>query len=171
MMRHHRYLFAFFVCASVSVGCVMLNPDGNARTDLSMINLPSGADFKPVGLFLGHRCGTLDCHGQVGRNLRIYGREGLRLSPMDQPGGLPTTPEELDADYRSAVALEPEIMLVVVAGAAPPDALTLIRKPRGEEHHKGGTVITVGDDQDNCMTSWLAGNVDTTACANALKYP
>jgi hypothetical protein len=90
---------------------------------------------------------------------------------MDQPGTPPmSTPDELDATYRSAVALEPEIMIEVVLGAAPPEALTLIRKPRGTEHHKGGTLITVGDDQDNCMTSWLAGQVDTTACAKALKY-
>ena len=28
-----------------------------------------------------HRCGSLDCHGQTGRNLRIWGCEGMRLDP------------------------------------------------------------------------------------------
>ena len=36
------------------------------------------AEFGPVGDYLDHRCGTLDCHGQSSRNLRIWGCEGMR---------------------------------------------------------------------------------------------
>ena len=169
-----RLLLGCGMAASLSTGgCVILSPDGNAVSDITSINMSglAGANFKPVGQFLDHRCGTLDCHGQIGRNLRIYGKEGLRLNPMDQPYGSLTTSDELDADFRSAVALEPEIMAEVVAeGGVGPERLTLIRKPRATEHHKGGQVIAIGDDQDNCLTSWLAGMVDTMACAKALKY-
>ena len=46
-----------------------------------------------------------------------------------------------------------------------------MRKARGLEAHKGGALITPGDAQDICITSWLAGNTDMTACGNALGYP
>jgi hypothetical protein len=171
---------------AASTSCVILNPDGGAVT--TIVPPPGGAAFKPVGLFFNHRCGSLDCHGEAGRNFRVYGKEGLRLSPTDFPGGSPTTAAELDATYQSAVTLEPEIMNDVVAecgqspascapGAAAPlpqQQLTLYRKPLGIESHKGGTVIQMGDDQDTCLSSWSTGTVDTTACGNAANpadYP
>lgn len=158
----------------LSVGCVAVGEDPDARSSLDNPP-PSGADFKPVGLFLVHRCGSLDCHGEAGRNFRLYGKEGLRLDPSAVPGGEVTTDAELDADWQSAVGLEPEIMSQVVAGGGmDPARLTLYRKPTGIEHHKGGTLITPGDDQDTCLLSWLASQVDKTACTSALdpsKYP
>ena len=73
------------------------------------------------------------------------------------------------------VGLEPELMNEVVAGGGmSPALLTFYRKPTGIEHHKGGVLIASGDDQDNCILSWLAGSVDKTACAAAIdpaKYP
>lgn len=54
---------------------------------------------------------------------------------------------------------------------AHPELLTFVRKARGLEAHKGGTLITPGDDQDVCITSWLAGNTNMTACENAQGYP
>ena len=44
-----------------------------------------------------------------------------------------------------------------------PELLTFVRKARGTEAHKGGTLITPGDDQDVCITSWLAGH-DRSDC-------
>jgi len=133
---------------------------------------PDRAAFPPVAAFLEHGCGTLDCHGQIGRNLRLYGFDGLRLDAADVPGGQPTTIDEIDADYRSVVGLEPELMAAVVAdGGARPERLTLVRKGRGSEHHKGGALIKVGDAQDRCLLGWLANAVDLTACADALQTP
>ena len=141
-------------------------PDGNARI---AIVAPSVASFPAVGAFLEQRCGTLDCHGQVGRSLRLYGFVGLRLDPADVPGGRATTPNEIEADYQSVVGLEPEILAAIVQdGGARPERLTLVRKARGTDHHKGGALITPGDAQDRCLTSWLAGAVDEGACASAL---
>jgi hypothetical protein len=137
------------------------------------IDAPSGSEeeFGPVGDFLDHRCGSLDCHGQVGRNFRVWGCEGMRLDPGDVPqcsralGGLPTSPDEHQATYRSLVGLEPAVMSAVVDNhAQDPELLTFIRKARGEESHKGGTLITPGDPQDICITSWLQGNTDSTTC-------
>ncbi|MEO8874314.1 MAG: hypothetical protein ABI461_01905 [Polyangiaceae bacterium] len=138
------------------------------------INAPDETQFPPVADLLGHRCGSLDCHGQSSRNLQIFGCEGMRLDPNDVPGcrssgGKDTTPAEYDATYRSLVALEPAVMSVVVAGkGANPELLTFVRKARGSESHKGGTIFLLGDDQDDCVTSWLAGKTDTDMCTKAL---
>ena len=121
----------------------------------------SHASFSPVGDYLGNRCGTLDCHGQTGRNLRIWGCEGMRLAADASPAlcSHPTTEEEYQATYRSLVALEPQVMSTVFAGCSPyadggssvyppgaachPELLTFIRKARGIESHKGGQLICV----------------------------
>jgi hypothetical protein len=141
---------------------------------------PSEAEdqFGPVGDYLEHRCGSLDCHGQVGRNLRVWGCEGLRLDPSDFPscnrliGGRPTTVAEHQATYRSLVGLEPTVMTLVEQDhGQDPDRLTFLRKALGLEPHEGGALIEPGDDQDVCLTSWLAGNTDATACANADTLP
>lgn len=144
-------------------------PDGNQRVP---IVAPSADSFPAVGTFLEHRCGTLDCHGQVGRDLRLYGYDGLRLAAADLPGGAPTTADEIAVDYQSVIGLEPEILAAVVEqGGAQPERLTFVRKGRGSEHHKGGALIMVGDAQDRCLTSWLASAVDDAACADALTTP
>ena len=56
---------------------------------------------------------------------------------------------------------------VVTQGGAQPDRLTLVRKARGSEHHKGGTLFQVNDQQDVCLTAWLAGSTNTAACTEA----
>jgi hypothetical protein len=38
----------------------------------------------------------------------------------------------------------------------------------GLDAHKGLTVIKQGDVSYNCITSWLAGHTDTTACEAAM---
>ena len=131
--------------------------------------VPDLASFPAVGDLLVKRCGTLDCHGQVGRNLRIYGSLGLRLAPTDKPVSKgQTSPDEYDQDFDSVVGLEPEIMTSVVSeGGADPERLTFIRKARGTEAHKGGTLWDAGSPQDECVTSWLAGHTDVAGCEAA----
>ena len=136
--------------------------------------VPDRASFPVVADLLVHRCGTLDCHGQTSRNMRLYGNLGLRLAPGDKPVSKgATTSAEYDEDFASVVGLEPEIMSSVVsAGGAQPDRLTFVRKARGAENHKGGTLWTAGDAQDRCVTSWLAGATDVADCktANATSF-
>ena len=92
--------------AGGATGCVMVD----SGDQINVVG-PSGKDFAtqfpPLGAFLVHRCGSLDCHGEVGRNLRIYGKDGLRLDPHGLTNGSPTSADEYEADYRSVVALEP----------------------------------------------------------------
>ena len=145
----------------VAFACASTSPDArNVETP------PDRASFEPVADLLVHRCGSLDCHGATYRNLRLYGSIGLRLSASDRPVSKGhTTEAEYDEDYASVVGLEPEIMSAVVSqGGASPDRLTLIRKARGAEAHKGNAIWSAGDAQDRCVTSWLAGHTDAADC-------
>ncbi|HEX8792248.1 MAG TPA: hypothetical protein VF765_14940 [Polyangiaceae bacterium] len=132
--------------------------------------LPDANAFPPVAQLLDVRCGSLDCHGTVARNLRLYGSAGLRWSASDRPLS-PTCDRkaEVDQDYESIVGLEPEVMgQVVASGGTNPDALTMVRKARGTESHKGGKIWSEGDDSDTCLVSWLSGKADAGACAKGL---
>lgn len=129
-----------------------------------------GAVAVGVSAVLERRCGTLDCHGQVGRPLRIYGSFGLRFVDGDasnRPGLQPTTDTEHQANYQSVIGLQPELMTEVVQGNAPPEALMLLRKPLGLERHEGGQVFVGGDQTYTCFTSWLSGQVDSASCQGA----
>lgn len=130
--------------------------------------LPDSASFPPVAQLLAVRCGSIDCHGTTYRNLRIYGSTGMRWSPSDQPlAPLCNTPDEDAQDYLSVVGLEPETMSAVVSGGDP-SMLTMVRKARGTEAHKGGAIWSQGDDSDRCLTSWLTGAADAAACDRAM---
>ncbi len=124
-----------------------------------------------VSLVLERRCGTLDCHGQVGRPLRLYGQRGLRFvdDGGNFPGGALTTETEHELNFQAVIGLQPEIMTLVVSGQDPPEALMLIRKPLQLERHKGGPVFVSGDAAYNCITSWLGGQTDFNACAQAAQ--
>jgi hypothetical protein len=154
------------IAAALSMPCFAIacsTAPGDSRIG---IVAPDRTTFDPVGNMLGYRCGNLDCHGNKQRNLVIWGSDGLRLDPTDAgadagifPGGNPTTEAELDATYRSLVGLEPALMSQVIKGKGlQPELLTFVRKARGEEAHKGGTILMPGDDGDQCIALWLAGH-------------
>jgi hypothetical protein len=175
MMRKLLLSLSAVLAAGSTSACSTTPADSRITVDAPF---SSEASFGPVANFLDHRCGSLDCHGNTARNLVIWGCEGLRLEAYDAPicaraqGGSATTPAEHQATYRSLVGLEPTVMSAVVAShGADPDLLTFVRKARGEEAHKGGALIMPGDDQDVCITSWLAGATNTIACASAISEP
>jgi hypothetical protein len=142
-----------------------LNPPARGGQPGATLAAPLRATFEPVHDVLQPTCGTLDCHGQVGRALRLYGGRGLRLLKTDNPADDPTTPDEYDQSYWSVIGLEPEIISDVVTDQGRrPERLTLVRKARNQEHHKGGQLFVAGDYRDRCLTSWLAGQLDLVAC-------
>lgn len=124
--------------------------------------------FPAVAEAIAPTCATLDCHGQVGRNFKFYWMRGLRLAPDARPGEGETTPEEYNATFRSLVGLEPYKMDAVVRGVVSPESLTLVRKGRGIEHHKGNGLLVPGSDADRCLVQWLAGAFDPDACKRAV---
>ncbi|HEY4121634.1 MAG TPA: hypothetical protein VGM56_27400 [Byssovorax sp.] len=185
-------LRAIFLCApmplAISIGCSPV--DTGFETVVGPPFGADGGDFAPVSNVMEQRCGTLDCHGQMARPLRIVGGNGLRLAPdggapippdsgIPVPAanlpGAPDTFDELLSNYASMVGLQPEIMAQVDVGAAPTDDLRLVRKPRLEEKHKGGKIWAENDPGDRCLNTWLtaadAGDVDTGACSSELSHP
>jgi hypothetical protein len=134
------------------------------------LDLPVRIGFENVADALQPSCGTLDCHGQPARNLRLFGGRGLRLSPDDTPLEGATTPAEYDATYWAIVGLEPELLgTVVEQGGVQPERLLMIRKGRGTTRHKGGTIMHPDDDLDQCLVGWLAGTILVDRCQVAAK--
>jgi len=150
---------AWLLCAGVFT-CGL--PENGAVTGL---RTPDRAAFPQVADALQPSCGTLDCHGQRSRNLRLFGGRGLRLDPHSNSADEPTTEAEYQASFLSLTGLEPEALDAVVASQGQ-DALrlSLVRKARGIERHKGGTQMLPGDPLDRCLLSWLASRIDAAAC-------
>lgn len=165
-MRRTRPLFLALVPALVGLGCTVEN-DGVAG-----LHTPARATFSQVADALQPSCGTLDCHGQRPRNLRLYGGRGMRLDPKGNSADEPTTDAEYQASFLSLTWLEPEALdAVVTSGGQDPERLSLVRKARGVERHKGGTQMQPGDALDRCLLSWLTGAVDADACARVASAP
>jgi hypothetical protein len=145
--------------------------DGGVSSSRQLL-APERATFNPVANMLQTTCGTLDCHGQIGRNLRLYGARGLRLDPKSDSAEGSTTAREYDQSYWSVIGLEPEVTSDVVADkGAHPERLALFRKARGVERHKGGTLYAPGAAGDRCLVSWFAGKVDVAACKEISERP
>jgi hypothetical protein len=175
-MRALTLVWLLLIATALAMGACS-EPGLDGRIGVKAPNASEEA-WGPVADFLNHRCGTLDCHGSRERTLRIWGCEGMRLLASDvsicsrAKGGRRTTPEEHQATFRSLVGLEPVVISRVVEhGGANPGLLTFVRKARGFEAHKGGALISPGDDQDVCITSWLAGVTNLRACSNAFAQP
>jgi hypothetical protein len=162
---------AMFACAST--------PDPSRVTQIytspnAFEEFAGGGGNVGVEGFLAARCGTLDCHGQIGRPLRIFSQFGLRLvdDAGNVSGGAPTTPSEVFADYTAAIGVQPELTSEVFAGNDDPHVLLLLRKPLQRERHKGGQVLQPGDPGDNCLSSWLSGQgISYADCKTAASVP
>ncbi len=178
-MRPSILLSVIALVSAVGTGC--LSEADRAAVEPLCPPFEPADDFRVLNSMLERRCGELDCHGAAtttadnivapSRPLVIYGQYALRRDlsngvildgegPMDPeeyyPGGFePTTVHELRGTYESLCGLEPEEMDQVRKGADP-DTLTLIRKPRLEEKHKGGRIWSKGSlEGDACLVSWL----------------
>jgi len=96
-----------------------------------------------------------------------------------------TTAAEIQANYLSASGLEPELTSEVVAALSHADLdggldggvvqseverLTLVRKARGTESHKGGAVFAIGSLEDRCLVSWFTGTIEQLSCTNFFAH-
>ena len=145
-------------------------------------NEPSDIRFFPdkeefinggVSAMMESRCGGLDCHGQVGRPLRLYSQRGLRLATpeTDLRDTRPTTPEERLENYQSVIGLEPEGLSDTVATGGVYVDHQLLLKPLDDEgglgvRHKGGPVLqpTPNDPGWQCLFGWVKGQPNRQAC-------
>jgi hypothetical protein len=170
---------SFAAGASIVAACASA-PDNTRVTDIYTTDnayeqfVGNNGGPKPllsVDQFIELKCGALDCHGQVGRPLRIFSSDGLRL--VDDAGATsgdhtPTSTSEQFANYTAAISVQPELTSAVFAGFADPDSLLLLRKPLQAERHKGGQVIVNGDPGYRCIRGWLLGVADFDACNEAI---
>ena len=152
---------AAVAAAVVAPGC---STPGNQDAVVGLRG-PDRTAFASVSPALIRSCGTLDCHGSRLRNMRLFGYSTGRLLAQDAPLSAGTTDAELDQNYRGVVGLEPEVMSAVVAsGGADVQRLSLFRKGRGLDNHKGGVRMAPTDPLDKCLVSWLAGKLDAASC-------
>ncbi len=156
-----------FALPLVLVGACVSESDRAPTT----FDCPPAADWPVVSAVLEHDCGTIECHGAPSRPLRIYGRNGTRASKDSAVGVEATTDEELAHNRDSVCGLEPELMTAVAAGDAEIEALTVVRKPRLFEAHKGGRVWVDDSHGLACFASWLGGTVDVGECETQLQLP
>jgi hypothetical protein len=128
----------------------------------------AGESFAALSGMLGARCGSSDCHGQLGRPLRIYSGRSLRLDPEDLSGHGGTRSAEHEANLRSVIGLEPELTCQVLRERGrDPERLSFLRKATGAEAHKGGAPLQMQDDALDCLLGWFAGDLDADSCARA----
>lgn len=163
----------YVACIAVALflaGCVSNAPDPSSVAE--GIVAPDRATFALVVDALQPSCGTLDCHGRPERNVRFYGGRGMRLDPGANSADDPTTDAEYRATYQSIVYFEPDALEAVLEDhGADPNRLTLVRKARGLERHKGGLQMLRGDPLDRCVISWLGGHTDIAACQTVTRAP
>lgn len=158
----------------VAIVAACSSPDEGARVSAGKLPGPDDPAFASLSAALVYNCGTLDCHGSLYRNLRLYGYGGLRLEATRSDQGSPTlpSPAELARNYEALMGLEPEKMAEVIReGGRAPERLTLVRKARATENHKGGPVVRIGDPVDRCLTSWLTGTIDEATCRSSDVVP
>jgi hypothetical protein len=168
----------FLSALTVSGAVIACSGPEKGELERKVTTRASPGSFRNAGVstVFEKRCGSLDCHGGIGRNLRIYSSSGLRL-PNDaglRPGAGETTLDEITANYQSIMTLEPERSNEVVDGADP-NVLLVLKKPLELERHKGGPAIRKADDAERCIVSWFKEDVlnpiDKPACARAAIFP
>ena len=157
--------------SAIAILAACSSPDEGARVNAD-VGL-SDQSFDVVSDAMTYQCGTIDCHGSVFRNMRLYGYGGLRLDPTKAPDDDPLYryAAEVRRNYESVVAVEPEKFAEVVSqGGREPERLAIVAKARAVQNHKGGPIMKPGDPIDVCITSWLAKNVDAEQCLASTKF-
>jgi hypothetical protein len=147
---------------------------GPADNQIFTLTLPDETTFPLVSDALELRCATIDCHGNLPRNMRLYSEYGLRLKKGDVTGIANTTDDEYAANYESIVTIEPEKITGIVKNHGQNfDHWIVVTKGTGAEHHKGGSKFAKGDVMYTCLLSWIQGNINMDAClmAKAIMAP
>lgn len=152
------------VCAASLASC-----SGPSGSETVTVTFPDSIQFMSlVSPAVEIRCGTLDCHGSVYRNMRFFGKYGSRLSSKDVTGVQDTTPDEQQRNYDSIVSLEPDNLASIFAKHGQGfDKWMVVLKGTNAVFHKGAQRMMKGDATYTCLLSWVTGNADMNACAMA----
>ena len=172
---------SWIACAAMSAFTTLVGCEESSGTVPTVC--PDAQLFEEaVSPYLERRCGSLDCHGQDTRPMRVVGQYGLRREVEvgegggNVSGGRKTTEAEFAANLQAVCALEPERMAEAIAKyGASVDRLRLVGKPRNTIRHKGGRVVEEGDPGDRCIVGWISAVSESDAeevrkqCATALS--
>jgi hypothetical protein len=154
------------LCACLLVG--IAGCSGPKDGQVTTLEMPDDMTFPPVSDMLEVSCGTLDCHGAIDRNFRLYGFYGVRLSRDDVTGLGSTSVDEYQANYVSLISVAPEALRAIVASHGQGfDHWIVITKGTNAEVHKGGQRMKPNSPAYNCLKSWVLGAVDMNACSDA----
>jgi hypothetical protein len=133
---------------ALALGAVVLAACAPAEREVEVAPLDL-ATYDEVHPVLEARCGTLDCHGDPGRPLRIHAEIGLRAAGVERDDAL--TDVEREDNVRALAAVDP--------GAPVDDSLVLTKPLLGGEHHVGGDLFRSRDEAPfRCLRGWLAGD-------------
>lgn len=151
------------LAGACSLGC-----SGPSDKDVFKLTLPTTMGFELVSDALEQRCATLDCHGDIARNMRLYSYLGLRLKKPDISGMGTTSPEEYESNFESVVTVAPEVISALVTRHGQGfDKWIVVTKGTGAEHHKGGSRFKKNDETYKCLFSWIQGTVSVDDCMMA----
>lgn len=123
-----------------------------------------------VQAYIGAGCGSLACHGDLGRAFRIHSELGLRLTPQlrDQP----ISPAEITLNLESIAAVSPD-------NSGPDNATAsqhlILQKGLAEKAggfaHEGDDIWPDTDDPGyRCVLAWLEGRTADLAQPCDLAY-
>ena len=126
---------------------------------------------KAVGNFLGHRCGSLDCHGQTGKicasgAARHAARGDVRSASAHRAAG--ALPKKAPSDVSLHRRPEPTVMGEVVANHA---ATGLHAHPRPQHGGPEGGKLFVPERSGRLPDLLAQRTDDSTACNNAFESP
>ncbi len=112
--------------------------------------------------YVGYRCSSLDCHGDMGRMLRVYAEQGLRLDVGLRDKSISI--EEIRDTLRSFAAFDD----LTIPIRQNPILLKALAPSAGGMAHKGGDVWESREDPGYlCLLAWLEGNSAEPAARQA----
>lgn len=113
-----------------------------------------------VQSYVGYGCGSLDCHGDSGRMLRIYAEDGLRQSGALRGEVISAQEVAANVDAFAAIDLDArsaQLSLVILKPLA---------VSAGGMAHEGGDVwLNVEDNGYECLRGWLDGDLTAAVVA------
>ncbi len=118
-----------------------------------------------VQTYLGYRCGSLDCHGDMGRPLRLFALRGLRANDGLRDFGLSV--DEVGHNLLSIAAFD------TLDEAAAQNQLLLkgLATSAGGMAHVGGDVWDSTDAPGyQCLLTWLSGEADSETARAACAF-
>lgn len=128
-----------------------------------VIELGDVADYgELVQPYVGVRCGSLDCHGDSGRPLRIFAQDGLRL--RDDLRETDITAEEIARNVEAFAGVSPDAV-------APAEHLALLKglaTSAGGIAHEGDDIWQLTSETGyQCILAWLSGTSQDQAARDA----